>query len=627
MKITSITIEGMHNVDKKTYQISDLNYLHGPNGAGKSTVLEAIQLAILGYIPGTSKASKEAIFKHSNSHTMAVTLVLDDEGRSVTVRRIWTGTKSTINSSVDIQPAMYDMSKIVADIELPIFNFSEFVGMTANKLKDWFIDFLPSTDVNTDWKTVLAEDVATSSVVDFDASSIIEDAIKEISSYNLSGVDEVRKANEYFKSALSFKKKELERAQSTVQSLIYYDDVDETMTEDEVVAKIQELEDKKFTQEDAFRKAQQNHAVESKLALLSDCSASSYSEDSNYTTYVAEIDDFNKKIQANNEAIDSLVSKNATTRNKITEYHSEIAKIKSELSVKSEIASSEGICPFTKSKCDSIQPMIDEYRSAVVMLKSKLETTEKSIQELEQDIQSVDDKISEYKQTTFTIQSKIRLLESKMQTIKFNYDQKALLESQLIAVPEVSVSGEDLDEQITALKDIQVKYAANKRYNDMIEKLTASKYVIEQEIIIYKSWINLTGVNGLQNSAEASTPFINLASQMNKYIQAVFGESITSKFNLESKANSFSFGIERNGSYIPFNLLSSGEKCLYTLALMLSLVDVSTSPLKIVMVDDLLDHLDDVNINKLFESLKTVKDIQMIFAGVKSAEGEFVTEV
>lgn len=115
---------------------------------------------------------------------------------------------------------------------------------------------------------------------------------------------------------------------------------------------------------------------------------------------------------------------------------------------------------------------------------------------------------------------------------------------------------------------------------------------------------------------------------MNRYIQAVFGTDITSKFNLESKANSFSFGIERGGSYIPYNLLSSGEKCMYTLALMLSLVKASKSPLKLVLVDDLLDHLDDININKLFESLAKVDDVQMIFAGVKQLDNSnIVVEV
>ena len=51
MRIKSVHIQGMHNVEDKTYQLSNATYFYGENGAGKSTVLQAIQLALLGYIP------------------------------------------------------------------------------------------------------------------------------------------------------------------------------------------------------------------------------------------------------------------------------------------------------------------------------------------------------------------------------------------------------------------------------------------------------------------------------------------------------------------------------------------------------------------------------------------------
>ena len=114
---------------------------------------------------------------------------------------------------------------------------------------------------------------------------------------------------------------------------------------------------------------------------------------------------------------------------------------------------------------------------------------------------------------------------------------------------------------------------------------------------------------------------------MNTYLHTVFGESVSAKFNLVAKANSFSFGITRKSAYIPFNLLSSGEKCLYTLALMLSIIHVAKSPLKVIMVDDLFDHLDNINADKLFTSLQQVKDIQMIFAGVKEVNCDYKVEV
>ena len=65
MKVKSVGISGMHNVTKQTYNFDNVNYLYGLNGAGKSTILQAIQLGILGYIPGTAKRPAD-IFKHAN---------------------------------------------------------------------------------------------------------------------------------------------------------------------------------------------------------------------------------------------------------------------------------------------------------------------------------------------------------------------------------------------------------------------------------------------------------------------------------------------------------------------------------------------------------------------------------
>lgn len=626
MKIKSVTIEGMHNVDKRTYEFSNLSYLVGPNGAGKSTAMQAIQLALLGYIPGTSKSSKEAIFRHANNHTMAVTLKLDDDGREVSIRRIWSGTKSSINSSVDIQPPLYDFSKVVADIELPIFNFNEFVGMTANKLKDWFIDFLPSVDISTDWDKVLRDDLEANAIAMQD-DDLIKQSVKEIKAFGLKGSDEVRKANEYFKSMLSFKNKELERVQSTIQSLIYYDDVVMDKTPEEISSKISELEFQKSSQEAAYRMAQQNDRIKKQIAEYDDCTSTSYAEDPRFT----ESDD---AIEANMKASDKANEQIATKQADISKLQDDKlklsekkAEIKMFIGTRTGIIDSEGICPFTNTKCESVQELIAQYKQEVEDAQKQISEIEEQMNAINAQIAAINDEIAALRSSISDCSKDVADKQTQKETIKHRYAQKDNLKKQLVIVPEAAVSGKDFDAEITALRDIQVKYAANKRYNEMIDKLTADKFSVESQIVMLKSWIKLTGVNGLQNDASATTPFIHLGAQMDKYIQAVFGSGTSSKFNLEAKANSFSFGVERDGKYIPFNLLSSGEKCMYTLALMMSLVEVSASPLKLIMIDDLLDHLDDINVNKLFESLTKVKDIQMIFAGVKAVSGDFIIEV
>ena len=160
-----------------------------------------------------------------------------------------------------------------------------------------------------------------------------------------------------------------------------------------------------------------------------------------------------------------------------------------------------------------------------------------------------------------------------------------------------------------------------------MESLTADKYKTENSIEVLKIWAKLTDANGLQTTL-AEKPFQDLAESMTSYLHKMFGKKdITAKFFLSDKANSFSFGIEREGKYIAYNLLSSGEKCMYTLALMMCIISKSNSPLKVIMIDDLLDHLDDSNAAKLFDALYKIKDTQIILAGVKECNSKCKEDV
>lgn len=606
MKIQSITIEGLHNIaGRKTYQFSDLTYFCGRNGVGKSTILQSIQLALLGYIPGTNKTKSE-IFKHRNGRVMAVTLNLSDNGQIVQIRRVWSGSPTNVTSSVEISPATFDISSLVKDIELPIFNFSEFTNMTANKLKDWFIEFLPSADVKTDWTAELTMSAVAAGVDDL--TDLISSSVDDIKALNASGSEEVRRANEYFKSALSFKKKELERAQATIQSLIFYDDVCDEISIDEINNELLRYTSLQRSRESAMTVRAQNDRIELMLQDYEDiANYENLTEDPTYARLSEELSECRLRH-------DELVRTRNDLVNSKTELTAHVAGIRSEISIKRRLVSSDGICPFTSTRCESVQSFIETARSTINTLESDVETAQAAIKE-------IDDKLDTSDKEAHDLRKKIADIEYAINQLSDRYARRKYLKDQLRPEPAGIDYTADYTGAINKLKDTQIKYAANQRYNQLIDKLTADRFRIEREILAYKEWITLTGVNGLQSDDSATLPFIAFSSEMNKYIQSVFGTTVTTKFNLESKANSFSFGLVREGTYVPFNMLSSGEKCLYTLALMICLVNVSKSSLKLVMIDDLFDHLDDDNILKLFESLSAVSDVQLIFAGVKPTQG------
>lgn len=610
MKIKSVSIQGMHNVSNKTYNLQNLNYFSGPNGSGKSTAMQAIQLALLGYIPGTAK-NKESIFKHANGNIMAVTLLLDDNGSEVEVQRIWTGIKSNVNSTISVKPPKYDIDKIVSDIELPIFNFDEFVGLTANKLKDWFLAFLPKESVKIDWATTLQDDLINQNIKLGD-ESLIQVAVSNIEEYGLEGVDEIRKANEYFKNCLSFEKKTLEKAQSTIQSLIFYDDADDTTSEEDIRKRISDLTRQSRLRDDYNRILANNALVERDLKSYEDCTAECSEIDPRYADLKSRNDEIVRKL-SELPATDNLFQQILDTKNRRAELYAENR-------TKQEIVNSDGICPFTKTKCQSVQSMINQYRQDILNNKETIESMDREASNLEF-------QIAEIKASKTQLESELSKITKDLNDLHTRYRMKAQIEDRIQDVPVYEDDGTDYEFELRQLQDMLVKKQANAKYNEMIDFLTAEKFKVEQNIAAYKSWVNLTGVNGLQADDSASKPFWKLADEMDKYIKIVFGQSAKTWFHLESKANSFSFGIMKDSGYIQYNMLSSGERCMFSLAMMLSLSKMSESPLKLIMVDDLFDHLDDRNLQETFNTLKSVDDVQMIFAGVKRVEGDFVIKI
>lgn len=597
MKLKSIVIEGMHNVAEKTYVFdSNLSYLFGKNGAGKTTALEAIQLALLGYIPGQNKTNA-AIFRHAKSKAMVVTAnLVAADGQNIQIVRSWIASGSSVATSVTVTPEGYNLEQIIGELELPIYNFNEFVNMTANKLKEWFIQFLPNSGDALDWESKLTEALGDMQVLDETLLPGLLDEISSIAGTGMSGVELVQAVNTAIKSRISFNKGQADRLTSTVQSLIYYDDGDASLDVESLKAEASHLTTLRM---ELSKYSGALAAKEQALAALNslETSAPSLEEDEEYKSLCARVSELSAEIE--------------TESAKYQEVNANIAVLKSNISSKSQLAVGNGVCPYTKSQCESIVKMIDDVKSEVVELNTKLEKLAAEGQEYLGKVNAANAEKS---------QANLRI-----STIANIYQRRAELAAQIESfnlVEPTSKTDEELAAEIQNIQDKITKAEANKRYNEFTETLTAQKYVIESATAALKIWEKLTGANGLQTELMVK-PFESLADEMTKFLTVVFNNpAVVAKFNLSEKANSFSFGLERDGKYIPFDLLSSGEKCLYTIALMMCLTSKSSSPLKLILIDDLLDHLDDENAKALFESLSRTDEVQFILAGVKECKAD-----
>jgi len=596
MKLSSITIIGMHKVKNKTYDLRNFNYLYGANGVGKSTVMQAIQLALLGYIPGTDK-NKTAIFRHSNGPVMSVLLEFDDGSH---ISRTWAKEGKDIKYSTDQSPSVFDVSRVISDIELPILNFSEFINMTANKLKDWFINFLPATDNNLDWNTTLTEaimPITTDTVIAKTTAKHIIDNYAE-----LPAIEQVRKFNDECKATISNKKTEVQRIQSTIQELVHYDDCDTSLDESGIKAQISE----KNIICDSIKGKQFKYAQNMKIKEVIDSVADTVAGYAN---------------KEDNPVYAELVSKRSALQDKYAKYISEknatnmnIGMLSASKRMKQEVVDKHGICPYTDKSCDSIVAMVNQYIEQIKDIDVQISNDTNLLRELDMLGTETSNAISD-------INNQLAAIESAYNTYQMNisaYDADLANES-----PEsLAEQRAAIESEIQELQQTLVEVTANKKYDALMDVLLKDKLTAERELEIYKVWEKLTSVNGLQ-SQMMNAPFVMFGAKITQYLKHFYADNmksagvISASFVVGEKANSFSFGMMRDGKYVDYDFLSSGEKCLYALALSLAIVDSSKSELKLLLVDDLLDHLDSQNIRNCFSTLYNTTSTQILVAGVQ----------
>lgn len=578
MYIKNIEIKNLHNVTSKSYDFDGSTYLIGKNGAGKSTVLQAIQFALLGYFPGYDK-TKSSILSHSKDGSGFSVQLTFDNGETLKREVI----KRQSSTDMVLTPDTIDVDEIIGNLELPIFNFNELLNSTANKQKEWFVDNLPGSSVPIDWKEVFGNSEYAEEIIS------CSDRFRR-DSYTVSQIADI---SDYLKDELSYKKGELSRIESTIKTLIYYDDFEVSEDIEVLKARYKELTAKRDRQVEINSKIAHKQELKKQLESLNYPFCGSVDEDESLIENRTEQAAIMEQIQKLSEDIKSA-------ENKVHEYTLAAEKLKS-------VIDGKGVCPYTHETCESISGMLADYVAQYADVIDKF-GNEKEAYRIANDSYSA-------------LSEQLALLQTRELAIKQLYDKRDMLVQSIgedsDLVPE-DISATD-KEQSEIFSKIQ-RATANEQFESQNEILTKDKIDVETKCNQLKEWIKLTGANGNLQNDIVKTPFVNLGVKMSSIIQQIFREPVVCEFVVESKANSFSFGIKRHGSYIPYEKLSSGEKCLFLFAMMTCIVEMSTAKIKIILVDDLLDHLDDENAERLFDYISNQDKIQVIFAGVKPCD-------
>lgn len=591
MKLSSISIHGMHRVTDATYDLSDMTYFYGKNGAGKSTIMQAIQLGILGYIPGTDKTNT-AIFKHSNGPMMSVCLLFDD---GTEILRQWFRDGKSVKNTITTKPEGFDVESLLGNRTLPICNFNEFIGMTANKLKDWFVEFLPKSSKSIDWGAELKAVAPTVEIID---KSMLDDAVGLLEGEQV--IARLKNFNAICKENMSVLKGDVQRIDHTIQSLVYYDDCDSAITNEDIQEKLRVLKIRHSAASEKVYKCRSNDKIKDKLSKLTISQYSpSLDDNQEYKELLDKLAECTKDLEFLEEEVPRSSANIATTINQIHNHE--------------KIISGGGICPFTNSTCDIISQQIQQ-------LKGELETLNETLNHQQIHLNSAKTKLrntkDEYNKVKYHI-SAIKAEYTTYDSLKSQIDES--LGDMELANAEAEVA--EISKEIDKLQDLAVKVAANEKYEKLAAELHSEKQLAEEKLTIYKAWEKLSGVNGWQSKIMIA-PFTQFESAMTPILTSIFHNNVSAKFLVGEKANSFEFGIVRDGSYVEYGGLSSGEKCLFTLALLITINQQSNSDseFRLLLIDDLLDHLDPPSIAHTLKTLYKITGIQIVLAGVQHSD-------
>ena len=585
--IKSVFIDGLHNTSKKKYEFTNATYIYGPNGSGKSTILNAIQFALLGYIPGTPR-TKSAIMSHANQNYINVELKLaDEENNEVTIYRSITKAGTKTNEVCNVTPDI-DIQKITSGLELPVFDFGEFTSLSANKQKEALTSLLPVSD-NVVVSTYLKKLTSYSQ----DADSIISgNPYKTVKTPN-----DAQNCVSYFKQILTGLNSESKRLVSTIQSLIYYDDYTGNKPASEIKSEINKL---KIEHSESIKRETQilsNSKIQAKIDSLRKPNGNKLEDSIKNDTEYSEL------LEAIALTADYDYESDCNDLNKLRDKE---ASIKSLISQYTSLLNSGTVCPILNTDCEQLRSNAESVRDKLKNLKDQYES-------IHDEYTSENTRIKE----KYARQRKLMLEE---QSIKDAYNKRDDLSSQLVEISETSSnkSSSAIQQEIDILTEEYSKAIANEKYQSMMSKLQNEQLSIDNKIAFTKDAIKALGENGLQSDL-IKEPFEKLQNEMQNTLVADWNQKDIGvpKFIIENKSNSFNFGFERDNKFIPFQNLSSGEKCVFMTLFLAELTNMSKSELKTVIIDDLFDHLDD---NKFENLVSSNMHAQLIVAGVKKIE-------
>lgn len=602
-KIKSVEITGMHNVDHKKYDLSDFTYFYGNNGSGKSTVLQAIQLALLGYIPG-SKKTNEGIFAHCNCNAMSVKLTVESNTDSFSISRAYSKTKSGSISKVEALPENINMDDILGQVQVPIFNFNDFINLTPNKLKEWFINYIPSdSSRDAEYRKEIEQYIHEAIENDSNRNHIVSMLHNCMTSSDI--ISDISKLNKEIKNELSFQKSNLTRMQNSLQQMSLTDNKpcrESSVINEEIQVLVEKIHQFDVTMRNRSEQEHAKNKLNAYLELLNLDSVDALMPLKDNIKHT--LNQLTIELQSTTKSANELEAITKETESKIKTAHATLEEYRKILS------NPETVCPYTHETCSSnsirqvIETKFDELQEITSEKETKYNHCVSQQKKYKYCIDSLSDEIANLNKKLDIVIECIQYYEQNKELLSQNFEYSG--------DENIYDINKKLDELNAELQDSYKQEARAAIDEDILKQSVDLMNYIEELKRIEK----YTGPNGI-SSEIAEIPFNKLSDDLHFELSNICDkfDNYTPVFDLDAK--SFRIGVEDENNFISYTTLSSGEKAVYSIALCTTLLKYSKASLNVLIMDDVLDHIDEQNMLSLSKYIDSQSNmIQFIFAGV-----------
>lgn len=338
--------------------------------------------------------------------------------------------------------------------------------------------------------------------------------------------------------------------------------------------------------------------------------------------YREEINKLNNEISSyNSDSLNSLLSKYNNTKYKLNGLKNDYNSFKSEYNeCKSEyskvLASPNPTCKYCGSvlneehKKKELKRLADDGKE----LKAKAQQAKKDAIPLMQDLSSLEIKIKEEKQKQKEYSGLVAEVNNKITNLKMKIND---IENSISNKNELGIELKNIDDKLVYLENKKPEKPKVENYDKQIKELKGTIESLEKDLSILDEVKNLFNQKGLKNAyISSSLPLIN--KNINKYLSilsddtiacSIMTKTVDKKGNLKNKIN-LNIDYPNRGENIEFNDLSSGEKRIVSLSILLAfnLFFQNNNNFKMLLLDEVFDTLSDDRIDNVLKLLDLIKD-------------------